>query len=62
MRARADNTFQESKKALLKLASRDQSIIDRIRFEQATRSFIKFLSEVEDQTHLYRTDTWICIG
>ena len=43
---------EESKKALLKLVSRDRAIIDLLRLEQGTRSFIDFLSEVEDQEHL----------
>ena len=60
MEAQADHTFQEiqeeSKKALLKLVCRDQAIIDRLWLEQGTRSFIEFLSEVEDQEHLSRTE------
>ena len=47
---------EESKKALLKLVSRDRAIIDLLRLEQGTRSFIDFLSEVEDQEHLCRTE------
>ena len=60
MEAQADHTFQEiqeeSKKALLKLVCRDQAIIDRLWMEQGTRTFIEFLSKVEDQEHLCRTE------
>ena len=47
---------EESAKALLKMVSRDRAIIDLLRLEQGTRSFIDFLSEVEDQEHLCRTE------
>ena len=47
---------EESRKALLKLISRDRAIIDLLRLEQGSKSFIEFLSEVEDQEHLCRTE------
>jgi hypothetical protein len=46
---------EESKKAILKMVSRERAIINLLRLEQGTRTFIKFLSEVEDQEHLCRT-------
>ena len=61
--AQADHTFQkiqeESREALFQLVSRDQAIINRLRLEQGTRSFIELLSEVEDQEQLCRTDEMI---
>ena len=47
---------EETKKILLKLVSRDRAIIDLLRMEQGSRSFMEFLSEVEDQEHLCRTE------
>ena len=51
-----DQIKDESKKSLLKMVSRDRAIIDLLRLEQGTRNFIDFLSEVEDQEHLCRTE------
>ena len=47
---------EETNKTLLKLVSRDRAIIDLLRMEQGNRSFMEFLSEVEDQEHLCRTE------
>ena len=47
---------EESTKALLKLISRDRAIMDLLRMEQGTRSFMEFLSEVEDQEKLCRIE------
>ena len=44
----------ETKSALLKLVSRDRAVIELLRMEQGTRSFMDFLSEVEDQEFLCR--------
>ena len=46
----------ETKKTLLKLVSRDRAIIDLLRLEQGSRSFMEFLSEVEDQTYLCQAE------
>lgn len=46
----------ETKKALLKLVSRDRAIIELLRLEQGSRSFIDYLSEVEDQEYLCRIE------
>ena len=57
--AQAAHTYEmveETKKILLKLVSRDRAIIDLLRMEQGSRSFMEFLSEVEDQEHLCRTE------
>ena len=48
--------MQETAKTMLKLVSRDRAIIDMLRMEQGSRSFMDFLSEVEDQEHLCRTE------
>ena len=48
--------LEESKKALLKLISRDRAIIDLLRMEQGTRSFMDFLCEVEDQEYICRVE------
>ena len=45
---------KETSKCLLKLISRDRAIINLLRMEQGTRSFMEFLSEVEEQEHLTR--------
>ena len=56
----AVHTFQkiqeERKKALLKLVRRVQIFIDRLWMDQGIRSFIKFLSKVEDQEQLFRME------
>ena len=53
---RPDQIKDESKKSLLKMVNRDRAIIDLLRLEQGTRNFTDFLSEVEDQEHLCRTE------
>ena len=56
IQAQAAHTYEEIKKeskdALLKLVSRDRAVIELIRLEQGSRSFLDFLSEVEDQEYL----------
>ena len=44
----------DTKKTLLKLVSRDRAIIDLLRMEQGTRSFMEYLSE--DQTYLCQAE------
>ena len=47
--------LEETRKALLKAVSRDRAVIDLFRMEQGSRSFMEYLSEVEDQTNLCMT-------
>jgi len=58
--AQAAHTYvqlqDESRKALLKLVNRDRALIDLMRMHQGERTFIEFLSEVEDQEILCRTE------
>ena len=51
-----DQVVGDTKKTLLKLVSRDRAIIDLLRMEQGTRSFMEYLSEVEDQTYLCQAE------
>ena len=51
--------LEETRKTLLKLVSRDRAIIDLLRMEQGSKSFMDFLSEVEEQERLCRTDEQI---
>ena len=53
---RTKKCWRRPKKTLLKLVSRDRAIIDLFRMEQGNRSFMEFLSEVEDQEHLCRAE------
>ena len=46
----------ETKKALLKYVNKDRALIDLLRMKQGNRSFMDFLSEVEDQEYLCRID------
>lgn len=43
---------ENTKKTLLKGVSNDKAIINLLRLEQGNRSFMDFLADVEDQTHL----------
>ena len=47
--------MEETKKALLKVVSRDRAIINLFQMEQGSKSFMDYLSEVEDQTNLCTT-------
>ena len=47
--------LEETKKALLKVVSRDRAIINLFQMEQGSKSFMDYLSEVEDQTNLCTT-------
>ena len=56
----AAHTYQEvlkeTKTALLKVVSRDRAIIDLLRMDQGNRTFMEFLSEIEDQEFLCQTE------
>ena len=58
--AQAVHTYEEvlteTKEVILRLVSRDRAVIDLLRMEQGNRSFMEYLSEVEDQEYLCRTD------
>ena len=48
--------LKETKTALLKVVSRDRAIIDLLRMDQGNRTFMEFLSEIEDQEFLCQTE------
>ena len=50
-----EQILEETRKTLLKVVSRDRAIIDLFRMEQGSRSFMDYLSEVEDQSQLCMT-------
>ena len=48
-----EQVVENTKQTLLKLVSKDRAISDLLRLEQGSKSFMDFLADVEDQTHLY---------
>ena len=47
-----EQVVENTKQTLLKLVSKDRAIINLLRLEQGSKSFMDFLAEVEYQTHL----------
>ena len=47
-----ERVVEDTKQSLLKLVSKDRAIVDLLRLELGSKSFMDFLAEVEDQTHL----------
>ena len=47
-----EHVVEDTKQILLKLVNKDQAIINLLRLEQGSRSFMDYLAEVENQTHL----------
>ena len=47
-----EQVVENTKQTLLKLVSKDRAIINLLRLEQGSKSFMDFLADVEDQTHL----------
>ena len=47
-----EQVVENTKLTLVKLVSKDRAIIDLLRLEQGNKSFMDFLADVEDQTHL----------
>ena len=49
-----EEVVEKTSKALLQLVNKNRAIINLLRMEQATRGFMEFLSDVEEQEYLTR--------